>query len=139
MDSTFSLQGTGPCCYCITSLRTERSCPSPDIRTSRHPGGLSPDPPSLAFVPHQKLTNSDILLFPQFHTQLDILEDWAQILHPWPVCHIDSGVKAQLRERDILYTHAIHYHHTRQLRTRSAANIEADSTNILAERASLKD
>ncbi|KAI9829327.1 MAG: hypothetical protein M1819_006390 [Sarea resinae] len=34
-----------------------------------------------------------ILIFSQFKTQLDILDDWAQILHDWPISRIDGAVK----------------------------------------------
>ena len=42
-----------------------------------------------------------ILIFSQFHTQLDFLQDWAETLHGWPVCRIDGSVKAEDREEAI--------------------------------------
>lgn len=57
-------------------------------------------------LPRPHITNTrtgdrEIQLFSQFQTQLDILEDWAEVLHPWLVCRIDGGVKAVLR--DVVY------------------------------------
>ncbi len=42
-----------------------------------------------------------LLIFSQFKTQLDILEDWACLLHDWPVCRIDGGVKPEERRDQI--------------------------------------
>ena len=44
-----------------------------------------------------------VLIFSQFKTQLDIIEDWATVLHDWPVCRIDGHVaqvdrRAQIKE-----------------------------------------
>ena len=43
-------------------------------------------------VPHLLDTGHKILIFSQFKTQLDILEEWALVLHNWTVCRIDGGV-----------------------------------------------
>lgn len=42
-----------------------------------------------------------ILIFSQFKTQLDILEDWASLLHGWKVCRIDGQVKQDERHDQI--------------------------------------
>ena len=42
-----------------------------------------------------------VILFSQFQTQLDMLQDWAEILHDWTVCRIDGGVKAADRQDQI--------------------------------------
>ena len=42
-----------------------------------------------------------VILFSQFQTQLDMLQDWAEILHGWTVCRIDGGVKASDRQDEI--------------------------------------
>jgi len=52
-------------------------------------------------VPALLARGHKILIFSQFQTQLDILEDWAQILHSWPVCRIDGSVNATDREAAI--------------------------------------
>lgn len=41
--------------------------------------------------------NHKVLIFSQFKTQLDILEDWAGLLHGWKVCRIDGQVKSDER------------------------------------------
>ncbi|KAI9753630.1 MAG: hypothetical protein M1815_006089 [Lichina confinis] len=45
--------------------------------------------------------NHKILIFSQFKTQLDILEDWATLLHGWKVCRIDGQVKSDERRDQI--------------------------------------
>ena len=42
-----------------------------------------------------------VLLFSQFKTQLDILEDWATQLHSWNCCRIDGGVSQADRQAQI--------------------------------------
>jgi ATP-dependent DNA helicase len=42
-----------------------------------------------------------VLIFSQFKTQLDILEDYARDLRGWPVCRIDGGVAQDDRRRQI--------------------------------------
>ena len=42
-----------------------------------------------------------VILFSQFQTQLDMLQDWAEILHGWTVCRIDGGVKSSDRQDQI--------------------------------------
>ena len=48
-------------------------------------------------VPALLAANHKILLFSQFQNQLDLLEDWATILHDWAICRIDGSVKASDR------------------------------------------
>lgn len=42
-----------------------------------------------------------VLLFSQFSTQLDILEDYASELRGWNICRIDGGVSQQSRREQI--------------------------------------
>ncbi|KAI5301502.1 hypothetical protein KEM56_001654 [Ascosphaera pollenicola] len=42
-----------------------------------------------------------ILIFSQFKTQLDIIQDWASQLHKWNCCRIDGGV-AQVDRRELI-------------------------------------
>ncbi|KAI9826254.1 MAG: hypothetical protein M1826_006676 [Phylliscum demangeonii] len=49
-----------------------------------------------------------VLIFSQFTSQLDILEDWATVLHRWAVCRIDGGVPAAERRRQIAAFHHPH-------------------------------
>ena len=42
-----------------------------------------------------------ILIFSQFKTQLDILQDWATILRGWNCCRIDGQVKQEDRQEQI--------------------------------------
>ncbi|KAK2764350.1 hypothetical protein FQN54_009043 [Arachnomyces sp. PD_36] len=42
-----------------------------------------------------------VLLFSQFKTQLDILQDWATQLHSWNCCRIDGGVSQADRQAQI--------------------------------------
>lgn len=44
---------------------------------------------------------SKVLIFSQFKTQLDILEDYARDLRNWPVCRIDGSVAQEDRQRQI--------------------------------------
>jgi ATP-dependent DNA helicase len=43
-----------------------------------------------------------VLIFSQFKTQLDILEDYCRELRKWPVCRIDGGV-SQLERKEQIY------------------------------------
>jgi ATP-dependent DNA helicase len=52
-------------------------------------------------VPYLLERDHKILIFSQFKTQLDILEDWATLFHSWPVCRIDGSVKQQDRRSQI--------------------------------------
>ena len=42
-----------------------------------------------------------VLIFSQFTTMLDIIEDWATQLHEWAVCRIDGAVPQDERQRQI--------------------------------------
>jgi ATP-dependent DNA helicase len=42
-----------------------------------------------------------VLIFSQFNTQLDILEDYARNLRGWNICRIDGGVKQDSRRQQI--------------------------------------
>ena len=52
-------------------------------------------------VPHLLEFKHKILIFSQFKSQLDILHDWATILHGWNVCRIDGAVKQDDRRQQI--------------------------------------
>ena len=45
--------------------------------------------------------NHKVLLFSQFTTMLDIIEDWATQLHEWNCCRIDGGVSQDDRQKQI--------------------------------------
>lgn len=45
--------------------------------------------------------NHKVLLFSQFTTMLDIIEDWATRLHGWNCCRIDGGVNQEERQQQI--------------------------------------
>ncbi|KAI0682499.1 SNF2 family N-terminal domain-containing protein [Cerioporus squamosus] len=42
-----------------------------------------------------------VLLFSQFTTMLDIIEDWAQEFKNWPTCRIDGSMDMESRKEDI--------------------------------------
>jgi SNF2 family DNA or RNA helicase len=45
--------------------------------------------------------NHKVLIFSQFTTMLDIIEDWAIQLHQWQCCRIDGGVSQGDRQQQI--------------------------------------
>jgi ATP-dependent DNA helicase len=45
--------------------------------------------------------NHKVLIFSQFTTMLDIIEDWAAQLHKWQCCRIDGGVSQADRQQQI--------------------------------------
>jgi ATP-dependent DNA helicase len=45
--------------------------------------------------------NHKVLLFSQFTTMLDIIEDWATRLHEWNCCRIDGSVSQEDRQKQI--------------------------------------
>jgi len=45
--------------------------------------------------------NHKVLIFSQFTTMLDIIEDWATQLHKWQCCRIDGGVSQADRQQQI--------------------------------------
>src|SRR5205809_4721206 len=52
-------------------------------------------------VPVLFASGHKILIFSQFKTQLDILEDWATLVRGWKVCRIDGQVKHEDRREQI--------------------------------------
>ena len=52
-------------------------------------------------VPYLFKAGHKVLIFSQFSTQLDILEEWAGTLRGWPVCRVDGGVKQEDRAEQI--------------------------------------
>lgn len=52
-------------------------------------------------IPYLFARNHKVLIFSQFKTQLDILEDWATLLHDWECCRIDGAVKQDDRRQMI--------------------------------------
>ena len=52
-------------------------------------------------VPALFAAGHKVLIFSQFKTQLDIIEDWATLLHDWQICRIDGGVKQEDRRAQI--------------------------------------
>ena len=52
-------------------------------------------------VPYLFAAGHKVLVFSQFKTQLDILEDWAALQHGWKVCRIDGAVKQDDRRQYI--------------------------------------
>ena len=54
-----------------------------------------------SLLPYLFSLDHKVLIFSQFKTQLDILEDWASLQHNWPVCRIDGGVKQEDRRQQI--------------------------------------
>ena len=52
-------------------------------------------------LPYLFKAGHKVLLFSQFSTTLDILEEWAGSLRGWPVCRIDGGVKQEDRAEQI--------------------------------------
>ena len=52
-------------------------------------------------VPALFADNHKVLIFSQFTTMLDIIEDWATQLHGWNVCRIDGSVPQDERQEQI--------------------------------------
>ena len=42
-----------------------------------------------------------VLIFSQFTTMLDIIEDWAAQVHDWQCCRIDGSVSQDIRQQQI--------------------------------------
>ncbi|KAI9842859.1 MAG: hypothetical protein M1837_006880 [Sclerophora amabilis] len=75
-----------------------------------------------------------ILIFSQFKTQLDLLEDWASSLHGWPTCRIDGSVAQADRQAQIRAFAADPTHKLFLLSTRAGGqgiNLAAADTVIL--------
>jgi ATP-dependent DNA helicase len=45
--------------------------------------------------------NHKVLLFSQFTTMLNIIQDWAEQVHDWECCRIDGGVNQDERQQQI--------------------------------------
>lgn len=85
-------------------------------------------------VPYLFSHNHKVILFSQFSKQLDILEDWASVLHSWPVCRIDGAVKATDRAAQIEAFNSRSDHRLFLLSTRAGGlgiNLTAADTVIL--------
>ena len=52
-------------------------------------------------IPYLFARKHKVLIFSQFKSTLDILHDWASLLHAWPVCRIDGGVPQAERRQQI--------------------------------------
>ena len=52
-------------------------------------------------LPHLLEHGHKVLVFSQFKTTLDILEDWAALHRGWPMCRIDGAVPADERRQQI--------------------------------------
>ena len=52
-------------------------------------------------VPYLFLKGHKVLIFSQFKTQLDIIQDWAMMTRGWKVCRIDGQVKQDDRRQQI--------------------------------------
>lgn len=52
-------------------------------------------------LPRLFTTNHKVLIFSQFATQLDILQDYCTRLRNWPVCRIDGSVPQSTRQEQI--------------------------------------
>ncbi|KAH0562969.1 hypothetical protein GP486_002470 [Trichoglossum hirsutum] len=85
-------------------------------------------------VPALFARDHKILIFSQFKTQLDILEDWATLVRGWRVCRIDGQVKQEDRREQIKAFNADPEHKMFLLSTRAGGqgiNLAAADTVIL--------
>lgn len=85
-------------------------------------------------VPYLFQHGHKVILFSQFSKQLDILSEWASVLHSWPVCRIDGGVAASDRAAQIEAFNTETDHRLFLLSTRAGGlgiNLTAADTVIL--------
>ncbi|KAI9840648.1 MAG: hypothetical protein M1838_003959 [Thelocarpon superellum] len=75
-----------------------------------------------------------VLIFSQFKTQLDIIEDWATLMHGWNTCRIDGQVKQDDRRTQIKAFNTDPAHKLFLLSTRAGGqgiNLAAADTVVL--------
>lgn len=92
-------------------MQLRLACNSPHHFTRPWPADSDPDSTLITasgkmimldrLVPSLFKKGHKVILFSQFQTQLDMLQDWAEILHGWTVCRIDGAVKASDRQDQI--------------------------------------
>ncbi|KAJ5490812.1 hypothetical protein N7539_002379 [Penicillium diatomitis] len=85
-------------------------------------------------VPYLFKKGHKILIFSQFKTQLDILEDWATQLRRWPCCRIDGAIAQADRQAQIKAFNTDKKHKIFLLSTRAGGqgiNLVAADTVIL--------
>ncbi|EPS25201.1 hypothetical protein PDE_00133 [Penicillium oxalicum 114-2] len=85
-------------------------------------------------VPYLFKKGHKILIFSQFKTQLDILEDWATQLRNWPCCRIDGAIAQADRQAQIQAFNTDKKHKIFLLSTRAGGqgiNLVAADTVIL--------
>lgn len=85
-------------------------------------------------LPHLFTLGHKVLIFSQFKTQLDILEDWASLIHGWSVCRIDGQVKQDDRRQQIKDFNTKKEHRLFLLSTRAGGqgiNLAAADTVVL--------
>ena len=85
-------------------------------------------------VPYLLKKGHKILIFSQFKTQLDILQDWATQLRKWPCCRIDGAIAQADRQAQIKAFNTGKTHKIFLLSTRAGGqgiNLVAADTVIL--------
>ncbi|KAI9807676.1 MAG: hypothetical protein M1825_005617 [Sarcosagium campestre] len=85
-------------------------------------------------LPHLFKNGHKVLVFSQFKTQLDIIEDWASLVNGWNVCRIDGAVAQDVRRSQIKAFNSDASHRLFLLSTRAGGqgiNLAAADTVIL--------
>lgn len=85
-------------------------------------------------IPRLLAKNHKILIFSQFKTQLDILQDWATALRAWHCCRIDGAMSQSDRHAQIHAFNTDPYHRIFLLSTRAGGlgiNLTAADTVVL--------